>query len=305
MKKQKTLVIRIDWWLWRVIAMSWAITELARKRPVKVITSRPLVFWWNHYIQSVHWLEDRHLFEYVIKWNDYIELEPYIDPKFFNDGVNWLNIASEKLWIDEVAQPQLFLAEHEHYNNILKAPNPILYQPFGSTMDWDWCDRSYRSIKVDDAQYIANKLKAKWFTPFLVIKPGQPVLQNCEILDTPDLRWVITLCDRYPLVWADSCLHHATKAFNKPSVVVRAGTDKERFWYDLHTNLREYPMVAHTPMRLPMNSWDYDISNQYTNMFTKDFLDKVVNETVKLVEANWMQPQPTMMPQFPTCWMCK
>lgn len=288
MEKQKTLVIKIDWGLWRVIAMTWAITEVAKKRPVKVITSRPLVFRSNPYIESVHGLEDRHLFENVIKWNDYIELEPYIEPRFFNDGVNWLDIASEKLWLDKVAQPILFMAEHEKYNNILNAPKPILYQPFWSTMEWNWCDRSYRSIKVEDAQYIANQLREKWFNLFLVIKPWQPILQNCEILDTPDLRWVITLCDRYPLVWADSCLQHATKAFNKPSVVVRAGTDKERFWYDLHTNLREHPMVAHTPMRLPMNSRDYDISNQYTNKFSKEFLDKIVNETEKLVNENWV-----------------
>ena len=38
-KQQKTLVIRIDGWLWRVVAMSWAITEKAKQQPVKVVTS--------------------------------------------------------------------------------------------------------------------------------------------------------------------------------------------------------------------------------------------------------------------------
>jgi hypothetical protein len=33
----------------------------------------------------VHGLEDRRLFEDVIKGNDYMELEPYTKPKFFND----------------------------------------------------------------------------------------------------------------------------------------------------------------------------------------------------------------------------
>ena len=75
--EQQTLVIHIDGWLGRVVAMTGAITEVAKKRPVKVITSRPLVFRWNHYIKSVHWLDDRRLFEDVIKGNDYIELEPY------------------------------------------------------------------------------------------------------------------------------------------------------------------------------------------------------------------------------------
>lgn len=77
--------------------MSGAITEKAKQQPVRVVTSRPLVFRGNPYIKSVHGLDDRRLFEDVIKGNDYIELEPYTKPKFFNDGVNWLEIAKEEL----------------------------------------------------------------------------------------------------------------------------------------------------------------------------------------------------------------
>ena len=33
-----TLVIRIDGWLGRVAAMSWAITEVAKQERVKVVT---------------------------------------------------------------------------------------------------------------------------------------------------------------------------------------------------------------------------------------------------------------------------
>ena len=62
MNEQKTLVVRIDGWLGRVVAMTWAITEVAKKRPVKVVTSWPLVFWGNPYIKSVHVLDDRRLF---------------------------------------------------------------------------------------------------------------------------------------------------------------------------------------------------------------------------------------------------
>lgn len=280
--EQQTLVIRIDWWLGRVIAMTWAVTKKAQQQPVKVVTSRPLAFWWNPHIQSIHGLDDRDLFRQVIKWNDYFELEPYTDPEFFNDWKNWLDIAAKQLWLDKVAEPCLYLAEHEKMNNYLEWVNPILYQPFGSTMWWNGWDKSYRSIKVPDAQYIANKLVEMWYTPYLVIKPWQPVLQNCKVLDTPDLRFVVSLCDRYPLLWADSCLHHAVKAFKKKAVVVRAWTDVERYWYKSNINMRENPFVAFTPMRLPMNSFDYDISNQKTNIFSKKFLDEVVSEFSKI-----------------------
>ena len=136
--EQQTLVIHIDGWLGRVVAMTGAITEVAKKRPVKVITSRPLVFRWNPYIKSVHWLDDRRLFEDVIKGNDYIELEPYTDPKFFNDAENWLKVAARKLWLEKPADPVLFLAEHEKMWNYLQGDKPILFQPFWSTMWLNW-----------------------------------------------------------------------------------------------------------------------------------------------------------------------
>ena len=271
----KTLVIRIDWGLGRVIAMSGAISEVAKKRPVKVITSRPLVFWGNPYIVSVHWLEDRDLFRQVIRWNDYIELEPYTDPRFFNDGVNWLEIVRDKLGLEEIAEPKLFLAEHEKGRNYLNGSKVLLYQPFGST--WGETDKSYRSLYVKDAQYIANGLIKKGYKLYVIEREDQPRLAGCEHITTKDMRWVVSLADRYDLLGCDSCMQHASKAFGRKAVVIWAGTDQERYGYESHTNMREFPMVAHTPMRLPMNSFDFDISNQFTNKFSKEFLDKVID----------------------------
>ena len=280
---REVLVIRIDGWLGRVVAMTWAITELAKEVRVKVITSRPLVFWWNPYIESVHWLDDRDLYGSVIRGNNYYELEPYTDPWFFNDGENWLEVAKRLLRIEwETPQPQLFLAEHEKMGNYLRGNKPILFQPFGSTMWLNGADKSYRSMTVDSAQYMADKLVEMWYTPYLVIKQNaQPILKNCELCDTPDLRLVISLCDRYPVVWCDSSLHHCSKAFGKKAVVLWAGTDSGRFGYESNINMREYPYKAFTPMRLPMNSFDLDISNQGTNKFTKGFIDKVMVEIQK------------------------
>ena len=286
-QKDNTLVIRIDGWMWRVVAMTGAITEVAKKRPVKVITSWPLVFWGNPYIKSVHGLEDRNLFQEVIQWNDYIELEPYTDPKFFNDAENWLKVAARQLNVEwPIPQPCLYLAEHEKINNVLCSdPNckPILFQPFGSTMQMNWADKSYRSIPVDIAQYMADKMVEMGYTPYLVIKPGaQPILRNCQLCDTPDLRLVVSLCDRYPVVGCDSSLHHCSKALWKKALVLWAGTDAERYWYPSNINMREHPFVAFTPMRLPMNSFDLDISNQHTNKFSKKFIDKALAKIPEL-----------------------
>lgn len=279
-QEKKTLVIKIDWWLWRVIAMSGAITERAKQQPVKVITSWPLVFRWNPYIVSVHWLEDRRLFEDVIKGNDYIELEPYIDPEFFNNAENRLKVASRILWLDKVAEPVLFLAEHEKVNNVLPWDQKkiILFQPFGSSVsDTQWADQSYRSLLLKDAQYIANKLIAKGYDLYEVIRKWQPEIAGCKVFDWDDMRYIVSLCARYPVLWCDSCLHHASKAFGQQATVIRAGTDWERYWYSTNRNFREFPLVEHTPLRLNMNDFNFNVSNQHTNQFSTKFLDKIID----------------------------
>ena len=278
MTKQEggTLVIHIDWWLWRVIAMAWAITEVAKQRPVKVITSRPLVFWGNPYIVSVHWLDDRRLYEDVIKWNDYFELEPYKDPAFFNDWVNWLDVAAKQLWLEKPADPILFLAEHEKFDNVLDWEKPILFQPFGSTMQKNGADKSYRSLKVEDAQYLADKLKELWFTVYVVERDDQPKLEWCIQLTVQNMRWLVTLAARYPVFWIDSSMHHAAKAFWYDSLVIWSGTDAWRFGYNNDLNIRSDAPYEYVPFRLGID-FNTDIINQHTNIYTKEFLDFVID----------------------------
>lgn len=278
---ENKLVIKIDWWLWRVIAMTGAITEIAKKRSVKVITSRPLAFWWNPYIESVHWLWDRRLYEDVIKGNDYFELEPYTDSKFFNDWVNWLDIAKDKLGLEEPAQPILFLAEHEKLDNTLDWFKPVLFQPFGSSMQINWADKSYRSLRIDDAQYVADRLNDLGYTVYVVEKNDQPKLKWCRQLTVDNMRWLVTLANRYPVFWIDSSMHHAAKAFNKPSLVIWAGTDAWRFGYPSHINLRNDEPYEYVPFRLWVD-FNTDIVNQHTNEFSRGFLNEAVEKFVEM-----------------------
>ena len=287
-----TLVVKIDGGLWRVIAMAWAITELAKKKKVRVITSRPIVFWWNTYIYSIHKTDELDLYKNVIKGNDYIELEPYTDPRFFNEWISRLEIARDKLGLDKEAQPKLFLAEHEKYKNILEGKTPnskvVLFQPFGSTMDKFWCDKSYRSFKVEDAQWIADKLNEKWYTVYQVFdKEKQPALKWCVECSNPNLRWIISLADRYPVIWCDSCMHHAAKAFGKPSVVMWAATDPWRYGYEDDINLWENGMVEHTPMRLWQLWFNTDIINQKSNQFSPKFLNNFVDICEKYLQSRY------------------
>lgn len=276
----KELVIYIDWWLGRVIAMSGIITTLAKTRPVKVITSRPLVFWWNPYIKSVHWTWDRALWERVIKGCDYIVLEPYQDSEFFNDWKNWLEVWAKLLWV-EITQPQLFLAEHEKLNNVLcDNCRPVLFQPFGSTMQLNWADKSYRSFKIKDAQYIADNLIANWYTPYVVERNDQPKLNWCKQLTVEDMRWLVSLAERYPVIWCDSSMHHASKAFWKTAVVMWAWTDAWRFWYDTSINLRNDEKYEYVPFRLWID-FNTDIQNQHCNNFTKERLDKFIIKSLE------------------------
>ena len=278
--KQKTLVIKLDWWLWRNIAMTWLISAVAKQRPVKVICSRPLAFWWNPFIKSVHGLGDRRLFQDVIRWNDYIEIEPYTDPKFFNDGVNWLEVVRLQLWLDKIYYPEMHLADREKKAYKLDGIKPILFQPFWSTMDINWADKSYRSIPVAQAQYIAEQLMKKGYTVYTCESEKQPELRWVNTLrKVTDLRYMVWLCSKYPVIWCDSCLHHASVWFWKHPIVLRAWTDAERFGYEWkEDNYREFPMKEYTPMRLPMNDFDFDNSNQWTNEFSIEFIDKVLEK---------------------------
>ena len=290
--KYDTTVIKIDWGLGRVIAMSWAITELAKKKKVRVVTSRPIVFWWNTFIESVHKTDEIDLYRNVIKGNDYIELEPYTDPRFFNEWINRLDIASSKLGLKEVAQPQLFLAEHEKYKNRLEGKTPnskvVLFQPFGSSMDKFWCDKTYRSFKIEDAQWIVDRLNEKWYTVYQVFeKEKQPALIGCVECSNSNVRWIISLADRYPVIWCDSCMQHAAKAFNKQALVMWAGTDMWRAWYDSHINVWENGMVEHTPMRLWTLWFNTDIVNQYSNQFSPKFLNNFIEIAEKFLQSRY------------------
>lgn len=285
MKGEKTLVIKIDWWLWRCIAMTWAITEVAKQRPVKVITTWPAAFWWNPYIRDVYGIDEQKLYENVVKGNDYFELEPYTDSRFFNDWVNRLEIASSKLWLDIIAEPVIYLAEHEKLDNVLGWEKPVLFQPFWSSMNSNWADKSYRSLRVNDAQYIADVLNSLWYTVYVLERDDQPKLMWCEQLTARSSRWLISLADRYPLIWVDSCMHHAAKAFWKQSVVIRSGTDAGRFWYNTHINLRNNEPYEYVPFRLWID-FNTDIVNQHTNIFDKSFLDTAIDMFVKMYEWN-------------------
>lgn len=280
-------VIRIDWWLGRVAAMSWAITELAKKEDVSVITSRPLVFWWNPYIKWLHNTSDVDLFKNVIKGNEYFELEPYTDPRFYNDWVNRLSIAASQLGLDDIAEPCMFLAEHEKYSNTLEW-RAVLFQPFWSTMQKNGSDKSYRSFKIEDAQYIANRLLQEWYIVYEVFKQWeQPQLNWCVVCSGNNMRWIASLAARYPVIWCDSCMHHIAKAFGKQAVVMWAATDVGRYWYYSHINMWENWMVEHTPMRLGTLGFNFDIVNQHSNEFSKERLDKFVNTSLDYLQLRY------------------
>lgn len=288
MPKEKKTIIRIDWWLWRVIAMSWVITEYAKLHPTEVITARPLVFWWNPHLKY-HPLDKHNLYEEVIKGNKYIELEPYTMDEYFNDGVNWIELMAKKLWV-KYSLPQLFFTENEKRKyNITGVTKPILFQPFGSGVkDATGADDTYRSLYPEQAQYIVNQLMNAGYQVFVVKSENQPQLYWVNYL-TWDLRMIMCLAGKYPVLAIDSFVPHAAMAFNNKPVVIWAGTDEWRLWYKDAINLREHPLVEHVPMRMPTNEFNMLNVNQFTNQFSQKFLDDVVSYFLPK-QAEWTLP---------------
>lgn len=279
-KDAKTLVIKLDGGLWRNIAFTGMISAVAQKRPVKVVCSRPLAFWWNPYIKSVHGLGDRRLFQDVIRGNDYIEIEPYTQPEFFNDWVNWLEVVRKQLGLENIYYPEMYLAEREKTAYKLEW-SPVLFQPFWSTMDINGSDKSYRSIPVAQAQYMVEQLNKKWYTVYTCESEKQPELRWVNTLrKITDLRYLTCLASKYPVIWCDSCMHHASVAFGKRPTVLRAGTDSWRFGYDEKEN--NYRMTdkpyEYVPMRVHINDFDFDNINQWTNDMSIERIDEILSK---------------------------
>ena len=49
----------------------------------------------------------------------------------------------------------------------------------------------------------------------------------------------------------------------------------------------EKGMKEYTPMRLPMNSFDFDICNQHSNEFTSEFLNKFVETSFNYLQSRY------------------
>ena len=90
------------------------------------------------------------------------------------------------------------------------------------------------------------------------------------------MRWLVTLAARYPVFWIDSSMHHAAKAFWYDSLVIWSGTDAWRFGYNNDLNIRSDAPYEYVPFRLGID-FNTDIINQHTNIYTKEFLDFVID----------------------------
>lgn len=68
-------------------------------------------------------------------------------------------------------------------------------------MEFTGGDKSYRSFRVGDAQYIANRLTQAGYTVYEVFnKDKQPQLNGCVVCSSPNLRWIVSLASKYPVI---------------------------------------------------------------------------------------------------------
>lgn len=278
MSKRK--IIKIDWWLWRVIASTWVITEYAKKNDVSIITTRPLVFRGNPYIKSIHWIDDRRLYEDVIKWNDYIEIEPYTMPEYFNNREHIIKCINKQLtWNNKFIKPIIFTTEEEKIlNKEMFLDNTVLFQPFGSGVENIlWVDKTYRSMTIDFAEMVVNWLLEKWYSVVQVGNDFHPNISWAKLY-SKDLRSLISSLPNYKVIWIDSFLYHANKAMWWQSVVIWAGwPTEEMVWYSDDINIREKEIIDYVPYRLPVNDFDFNNINRDTNKFTEITLWKILS----------------------------
>lgn len=284
----KKITIKVDGGIGRNIVSTVAVRNLKKKYPqseINVICSCPSVFKHNPNINKIYPLNNANLYDDVIKGSHYIEGEPYTHNDYINEGKHLSEVFC-KVWGVEYddSKPEMFFrpSEIQEGNRFLikQGKEVILFQPFGQT---GVRDELYRNLDPIFAQKLVDELVKSGYAVVQVRAKNQPQLQNVVPLDV-DLRAIWALIPNCKaVIGIDSMLQHASRCFDKKSIIFWGGTDEKRLGYDFHKNLRAVPLKEHYPIRLPHNAPDgYHVNLGTNNKFTDEHIKETLSYIKKL-----------------------
>lgn len=198
-----------------------------------------IVFRQEPYFQSGHIMRQKHLIE---NWCDILGI-PY-EKQYPNIFMNMVQSQIVGIW---------------------DRPKPILLiQTSGGAFQGQKLNYSWtRDLPIDLAFHISNQYQDKYHVIQLTREGGMKI-PNVEVVDYPmtnmELMSLVLASKKRILI--DSCVQHASAAFNLKSLVFWIGTAMENFGYNLHTNIQSLPPKGQTKM-IDSYLFDYQFDGHY------------------------------------------
>lgn len=230
-------VIQLDGGIGRVLTAEPAIRLLSKEHRVTVLTNWPEIFLGNPDIYKLYRLDREYLFDDVIKHGEFVCPEPYHDFSYYNqrhhliESFNFLlnGVVSKdrpKLYFhcNETAEAKKIVDEARSRGKV------VALQAFGSSVNQDLVDHSYRSLPKKAVEYIISNLKSQGyvFINCSSIAVDDPSILNLNT-STRLLMAVASMCDR--VITIDSLLAHVGYAFDIKGLQFLGGTYAENVGY--------------------------------------------------------------------------
>ena len=207
---------------------------------VDVITAHPTIWEGNPHVNKVYdWNRVEYMSEFIKNYDEVIFDDPYRNTKFLLDGCDLTCTYNYMLnKICEPVLPQIFLnkAEHLFVDGILKdieKPIMVVQTNGGTNGGYAWP----RDLPLDEAVEILNKFTEEY--EIIHLKgPGQLEIEGIKHTGELNLRQcLVVLAKSEKRLLIDSVYQHAAAALDLPSTVLWALTEKEKFGYEMHTNI--------------------------------------------------------------------
>ena len=207
---------------------------------IDIITAHPQVWEGNPHVNKVwDWNRVEYMSEFIKNYEHLIFDDPYRNSEFLLGGCDLTCTYNYMLnKICEPVLPQIFLnkAETLAVDNVLaeiEKPIFVVQTNGGTTGGYAWP----RDLPLEEAVEILNKFNEEYEIIHLRSN-GQLEINGIKHTAKLNIRQSIAvLAKSEKRLLIDSVYQHAAAALDLPSVVLWALTEKEKFGYEMHTNI--------------------------------------------------------------------
>ena len=252
-KEEKYLIFEIKGGLGKHIAATALLESVYKKysdRKIIVVCSFPEIFVMNPFIHRVYFGGNTpYFYDDYIRDKDTIifKQEPYNQTSHIKKEKHLISTWCDLLGIEYTGQtPKIFVNLAQRMTEGLwrrDKPTMVLQTNGGPFKEQKYGYSWTRDLPIEIAQQIVDKYKEHYHI-FQITRPNSPKLNGAEIVDKDlsNIELIAILIGAKKRILIDSCLQHASAAFNLPSTVLWIGTSPDIFGYETNKNI-----IANTP----------------------------------------------------------